>query len=644
MVLITSRPEYQGALTRAPGAQTIALAPLSDSDAAALLAELLGSDPSVGDLAAAIADRAAGNPFFAEEMVRELVQRGVLRGDRGGYVCRGDVADVAVPATVQAAIEARIDRLNAGAKRTVNAASVIGARFGAQLLTALETDPVFDELLGAELIDQVKFTPQAEYAFRHPLIRTVAYESQLKSDRAKFHRRLASAIEARDSTSADEDAALIAEHWEAAGDLHAAYSWHMRAGAWLVNRDIAAARLSWERAQQVSDALPIDDPDRLRMRIAALTLLCGSAFRVHADISDRFDELQELCVAVGDKASIAIGMTGVVGEHFSHGRLRDASRLASEQMALIESIGDETLTLALCGLASVIKHEAGEFVDMLRWSQTVIDLADSDPNRGNLFIGTPLGWALAQRGFARWALNKPGWRDDFDRAIAMVRATDPMSYAYVVNVIYNPAITCGLLLPSDTVLREIEGALRIAERVADDVALGIARTALGIALVHRDCAADRERGLELLEQLREMCLGERYFMMLLPFGPVYIAREKGRRGDRDGAVALLRKAVDDIFDIGQLGAFVPATAVLVETLLARGTDDDVREAEAAVHRLASAPEAQFVARDITLLRLRALMARACGDENAYEDLVHRYRAMATSLCFEGHTAWANLMA
>jgi hypothetical protein len=198
--------------------------------------------------------------------------------------------------------------------------------------------------------------------------------------------------------------------------------------------------------------------------------------------------------------------------------------------------------------------------------------------------------------------------------------------------------------PSDTVLREIEGALRIAERVADDVALGIARTALGIALVHRDCAADRERGLELLEQLREMCLGERYFMMLLPFGAVYIAREKGRRGDRDGAVALSRKAVDDIFDIGQLGAFVPATAVLVETLLARGIDDDVREAEAAVHRLASAPEAQFVARDITLLRLRALMARACGDENAYEDLVHRYRAMATSLCFEGHTAWANLMA
>jgi hypothetical protein len=137
MVLITSRPEYQGALRRVPGAETITLGALSDSDTAALLGELLGSDPSVTELAAIIAERAAGNPFFAEEMVRELVQRGVLAGERGGYICDTNVADVAVPATVQAAIEARIDRLDSAAKRTLNAASVIGARFGAQLLTAL---------------------------------------------------------------------------------------------------------------------------------------------------------------------------------------------------------------------------------------------------------------------------------------------------------------------------------------------------------------------------------------------------------------------------------------------------------------------------------------------------------------------------
>src|SRR6202041_2996953 len=156
----------------------------------------------------------------------------------------------------QAAIAARIDRLSAPAKQTLNAASVIGARFGAQLLAALGIDTVFDELLGAELIDQVRFTPSAEYAFHHPLVRAVAYESQLKSDRAEWHRRLATAIQGRSPGSVEENAALIAEHMQAAGDLHAAYGWQMRAAAWATNRDIAAARLSWERARNIADALP----------------------------------------------------------------------------------------------------------------------------------------------------------------------------------------------------------------------------------------------------------------------------------------------------------------------------------------------------------------------------------------------------
>ena len=254
MVLITSRPEYQGALTRVHGAQTIALGPLDDSDTAALLDELMGSDPSVGELTAIIADRAAGNPFFAEEMVREFEQRGVLTGERGGYVCRADVAELSVPATVQAAIAARIDRLTSPARRTLTAASVVGARFDAGLLAALGIDAVVDELLGAELIDQVRFTPDAEYAFRHPLIRAVAYESQLKSDRAELHRRLAAAIESGSPETADQNAALIAEHLESAGDLHAAYGWHMRAAAWSTNRDVDAARVSWERARRIADA------------------------------------------------------------------------------------------------------------------------------------------------------------------------------------------------------------------------------------------------------------------------------------------------------------------------------------------------------------------------------------------------------
>ena len=127
---------------------------------------------------------------------------------------------------------------------------MIGSRFGLDLLTVLGVEPVVADLVAAQLIDQVRFTRQPEYVFHHPLIRAVAYESQLKSDRAELHRRLAAAIEGRDLASVDENAALIAEHLEAAGDLHAAYGWHMRAATWATNRDIAAARLSWERARK----------------------------------------------------------------------------------------------------------------------------------------------------------------------------------------------------------------------------------------------------------------------------------------------------------------------------------------------------------------------------------------------------------
>ena len=249
LVLVTYRPEYCGSLSRVAGAQTIALAPLSDPETTALVSDLLGPDPSVVGVITVIAEKTAGNPFFAEEIVRDLAERGVLQGNRSAYESTTDVGEVSVPATLQATIAARIDRLDPKAKRTLSAAAVIGSRFNLDLLTQLGVEPAVEDLAAAEFIEQVTFTRRPEYVFHHPLIRTVAYEAQLKSDRARLHRRLAAAIESGDPAAADENAALIAEHLEAAGDGHAAYGWHMRAATWATNRDIGAARLSWERAQ-----------------------------------------------------------------------------------------------------------------------------------------------------------------------------------------------------------------------------------------------------------------------------------------------------------------------------------------------------------------------------------------------------------
>ncbi len=131
----------------------------------------------------------------------------------------------------------------------------------------------------------------------------------------------------------------------------------------------------------------------------------------------------------------------------------------------------------------------------------------------------------------------------------------------------------------------------------------------------------------------------------LPIVNVYLARERARGGDRDEAIPLMLAAVDHLFRKGLLlGWGLPTTGALVETLLDRGSHGDVVEAEAAIVRLAAAPTDDGLAlRDIWLLRLRALVARAHGDATAYADFSDRYRDMARTRGFNGHIAWAEAM-
>ena len=185
-------------------------------------------------------------------------------------------------------------------------------------MTTIGVEPAFDALVDAEMVDQVKFSSPDEYVFRQPLIRTVAYETLLQAERADVHRRVAAAIEARDPTLVDQNAALIGEHLEAAGDNGAAYGWHMRAGAWSRNRDISAARLSWARARHVAQALPVDDPNRLGMRIAAGTLLCATAYRTAESMSHSgFQEVRDARLGSGGQAVAGAGHARAV--HRPHG-------------------------------------------------------------------------------------------------------------------------------------------------------------------------------------------------------------------------------------------------------------------------------------------------------------------------------------
>ncbi|MGW0157994.1 ATP-binding protein [Mycobacterium sp. NPDC003323] len=639
LAVITYRPEYRGALAEIAAASAIPLRPLDDSYSAALIAYLLGPDPSVATVAGAIADRAAGNPFFAEEIVRDLAERGVLQGSTGCYVAGADATVTGVPATLQATIGARIDRLGETAKDALNAAAVIGSRFARDRLAGLVDQVCLDELLSAEMIEPVPERTDV-FAFRHPLIRTVAYESQLRSDRARLHRSLATAIERDGPGTPDENAALIATHLEGAGDLRSAICWHMRSGTWLAMRDNDAARASWRRAAELAERLDADEPDRPAALIEARTALCGSAWRAGlAEAQTAFDDLRRLCAEHRDRRSLAMGMAGYVMALTFHDRPREASVRATELLDLLERIDDKALTVGVSFGVLAAKWETGEVREVFRLAQRVIEMDPVLVSVGSPFVGSPLTLAYAMRGVAGMCLGQPGWKDDLDRAIDTARALDPL--INTVAVLHKYAqIGLGALCASAAALRDTAESLAVAQRSGDDFTVVHAHLARGIVLVARK-GAEREVGFGHLHTAREAALRGCGNASIVHIADIQFARRRWLCGDYDGAAVLADAVVDALFDLGSVVWRGPATAVLVEALLKRNRHGDLAAARAAIDRLAAARG--FVLQDVTLLRLRALAAGAAGDADGYRSFAARYREAAGSGGFEGHAAVAARM-
>jgi hypothetical protein len=169
-----------------------------------------------------------------------------------------------------------------------------------------------------------------------------------------------------------------------------------------------------------------------------------------------------------------------------------------------------------------------------------------------------------------------------------------------------------VLLADDEAMANIDEALRVAERSSDDLALGMARLSMGIALLYRDSAAERKRGAAVLAQLREMILAKRFYASELPVVETLLAREMAATGDRDRALPMIRNAVDTLTENGQWGYLSATAGVLVDALLARGEEGDIDEAEGVIERLATGPDEGPLYREVWLLRSRALVARARG--------------------------------
>jgi len=235
LVIANFRPEFRPAWIGGSRNHQLALSPLGEATSRELLLDLLGSDGSLGELPDRIRERAAGNPLFTEEVVQALVAAGSLVGERGAYRLAAPIETLALPATVQALLAARIDRLGEPAKQALEAAAVIGQQFdepllgavsgldGRQLATALGT------LQSAELLRVIGSSPRPEYAFKHPMMREVAYRSQLEERRARLHATVATTLERLHADRLGEHAGLIAHHWEASGMRFEAERWRRRA-------------------------------------------------------------------------------------------------------------------------------------------------------------------------------------------------------------------------------------------------------------------------------------------------------------------------------------------------------------------------------------------------------------------------------
>jgi hypothetical protein len=422
--------------------------------------------------------------------------------------------------------------------------------------------------------------------------------------------------------------------------------WHMRAAAWSISRDVDAARLSWERAAHIADDLPHGAPNTLAQRIAPRTMLCATDWQAGGvdKTRGRFAKLRELCDAAGDKVSLAIGMTGLATELLYAGRPGEGSQLASEQMTLLDSIGDPDLTVGLAFMAFANWFNAGEFGEILRWSQAVIDLADGDATKGAGFgLGSPLAVAMAFHGVAGWWAGRQGWSRDLEEAVEIARRSDPITFALVVAWTYGLGIGSGVLPADDSALETIEEAVQITQRASNDFAVCGAQFTLAVVLLERAREADRRRGLELLVYARDNYLPVRT-PSLVPTAELWIAREKARRDDRDASLTMMRKALRELTEAGRLGWGILGTGVLAETLLAHDAKRALAEVTELIDQLVSLPDHHGSAiRHVMVLRLRALHARARGDDASYRELATQYHAAASSFGYKGHIAWAEQM-
>jgi class 3 adenylate cyclase/tetratricopeptide (TPR) repeat protein len=403
LLLVNYRPEYQHGWGSKTYYTQLRLDPLPPVSADELLQVLLGDNTSLTPLTQLLIARTEGNPFFLEESVRTLVETGVLVGESGAYRLVQPLASLQVPATVQAVLAARIDRLPPEEKRLFQTAAVIGTEVPLPLLQAIAELPEatvqsgLAHLQAAEFLYETRLFPEREFTFKHALTYEVAYGGLLQERRRVLHGRIVEVLEALAAERLAEQVDRLAHHAVRGEVWDKAVVYCRQAGARAYDRAaFREAVAAFEQALQALAHLPEDGDTRvlaIELRLALGNMLSQlGELRRHLAL---LGEAEALASALDDRTRLGRVLVWKTYVLWLTGDPDGAMAAGQQALALAAALGDSALQVGASQRLGQVYLFIGDFGRAAALLRRIVEATDWESGTPRIDLIRSQAW-LAQ--------------------------------------------------------------------------------------------------------------------------------------------------------------------------------------------------------------------------------------------------------